>query len=245
MPVNANKTHLWKADVAQSVDFYNSWFLHFAPQTYRDTRIEVTKKVEQALFDTSDLRNIDPELLRQYPSVLPLLRAATAPPIAQDRLSGLASVSRSLIENMEEKNRIPPQMRDADLTEALSRIGQVITRMVDEDIFPWIHRKGVPTEVERLRAATIVADRLCGMNSNPIIRNEQEKRQLSVIRAWLEQRGYTLVDPGKRGKFDTMPFTADTYRVLIASPSDLVEERQGTFNLIRANATLQIYPRGE
>jgi len=33
MPINSDKPHLWKADVAQSIDFYNDWFLRFAPGT--------------------------------------------------------------------------------------------------------------------------------------------------------------------------------------------------------------------
>ena len=30
MPINADKPHLWKADVEKSIDFYNDWFLRFA-----------------------------------------------------------------------------------------------------------------------------------------------------------------------------------------------------------------------
>jgi len=33
MPVNLDKPHLWKGDVARSVDMYNDWFMHFAPAT--------------------------------------------------------------------------------------------------------------------------------------------------------------------------------------------------------------------
>ena len=39
MPINSDKPHLWKADVAQSIDFYNDWFLRFAPGTYRKQRV--------------------------------------------------------------------------------------------------------------------------------------------------------------------------------------------------------------
>ncbi len=39
-------------------------------------------------------------------------------------------------------------------------------------------------------ASTIVADRLCGAVSDPIIRNAQEKRQLAMIAEYLQQRGY-------------------------------------------------------
>ena len=35
MGVNLNKPHLWKEDIARSVDLYNKWFLEFAPNTYR------------------------------------------------------------------------------------------------------------------------------------------------------------------------------------------------------------------
>ncbi|MGH2493098.1 MAG: XamI family restriction endonuclease [Ktedonobacteraceae bacterium] len=49
MPVNASKPERWKADIVQSVDLYNNWFLQFAPDTYRKTRIETTKQVENAI----------------------------------------------------------------------------------------------------------------------------------------------------------------------------------------------------
>ncbi len=39
MPINSDKPHLWKADVAQSIDFYNDWFHRFAPGTYRKHRV--------------------------------------------------------------------------------------------------------------------------------------------------------------------------------------------------------------
>ena len=39
MAVNRDKPDLWKADIAKSVDLYNDWFMEFAPQTFRDTRI--------------------------------------------------------------------------------------------------------------------------------------------------------------------------------------------------------------
>ena len=42
MGVNRDKIDVWKADVAKSVDFYNDWFMKFAPQAFRDTRIAVT-----------------------------------------------------------------------------------------------------------------------------------------------------------------------------------------------------------
>jgi len=39
MAVNLDKPNLWKADIAQSVDMYNDWFLKFAPKAFRETRV--------------------------------------------------------------------------------------------------------------------------------------------------------------------------------------------------------------
>ncbi len=93
MGVNRDKVDLWKADVARSVDFYNNWFMTFVPKAFRDTRIETTKQVEQALQWTENLTNILPETLQSYPSVLPMLRMTTCPPITRDRLVGCAGLS--------------------------------------------------------------------------------------------------------------------------------------------------------
>ena len=93
MPVNANKPERWKSDIAQSVDLYNNWFLQFAPETYRKTRIETTKQVENVFAWTAQLTDISSAVLQQFPSILPTLRMTTAPPLARDRLIGLAGVS--------------------------------------------------------------------------------------------------------------------------------------------------------
>ncbi|HEX9922745.1 MAG TPA: XamI family restriction endonuclease, partial [Anaerolineae bacterium] len=37
MAVNLDKPQRWKLDIAASVDFYNHWFMRFAPKAYRDT----------------------------------------------------------------------------------------------------------------------------------------------------------------------------------------------------------------
>ncbi len=78
MGINLDKPHLWKEDIARSVDLYNEWFLRFAPRTYREEDVKAM---------------------------------STAPPIARDRLVGLAAVSKSLVNNMELKHRLPPGMK--------------------------------------------------------------------------------------------------------------------------------------
>lgn len=215
MPVNADKPHLWKPDIAHSVDFYNSWFMQFAPTAYRDTRIVTTQQVESALAWTANLTNITPDVLRQHPSVLPILRMATAPPIARDRLIGLAGVPPNLVKNMEEKQRIPPRMNSAILAAELEKIGQIIMRLTDKDIFPWLENGQEPSDPQVHRAATIVADRLCGALADPIIRNAQERRQLATIRQWLTQRGYSYIKGGAGLRFETMQPGTFSFRLNI------------------------------
>ncbi|MEP0878120.1 XamI family restriction endonuclease [Funiculus sociatus GB2-M2] len=128
---------------------------------------------------------------------------ATAPPIARDRLIGLPGVPPNLVKSMEEKQRILPRMTSANLDSGLMKIGQIIARLADKDIFPWLDAGQEPTYTQVHRAATIVADRLCGALTNPIIRNAQERRQLATIKEWLEQRGYSYVRVGVGLSFET------------------------------------------
>lgn len=190
MGVNLDKPHLWKEDIVRSVDLYNEWFLKFAPKTYREERVKAAKHVQAMLHRTDHLRNLTPNELQNDPSILFALRMATAPPIARDRLVGLAGVPKSLVNNMELERRLPPQMEAAALDSNLRKIVEMIIRLADIDIFPWLDDGREPNEQEVYRAATIVADRLCGANADPIIRNAQEKRQLEKIKKWLEDRGY-------------------------------------------------------
>ena len=190
MPVNADKPHLWKNDVTASIDFYNDWFMRSAPKTYREIRTETTKRVQETIQLTKNLTLLNPETLKANPSILPTLRMCTAPPIARDRLTGLAQVRKHLVLSMEQ-GRIPPRMSKEKLVEELISIAEILTKLLDYDILPWLERKTDPTDLEQHRAATIVADRLCGTVSDPIIRNAQEQRQLALIAAYLKKRNYT------------------------------------------------------
>ena len=212
MPVNRDKVDIWKADVAKSVDFYNDWFMRFAPDAFRKTRIETTKQVEQALQWTENLTNIRPETLQCHPSVLPMLRMTTCPPIARDRLVGLAGVSPNLVKNMEIDLRIPARMGEALLLKQLEMIGEIIEKMADPDIFVWKDRGDTGTKEEVHRASTIVADRLCGAVADPIIRNAQEQRQLAAMKAWFEARGYRELNPGEAKDFLSMPNGTFSFR---------------------------------
>jgi hypothetical protein len=203
MSINADKPHLWKADTRASVDQFNQWFMTYAPKAYRDTRIKTVEHVEQGLRMTADLTTITPEVIKKHPAILQALRMSTCPPLARDRLIGLADSSKSLVGTLEE-GKLPSQLSTELLDEHLDRIVGILLRMLDVDIFPWLAEKRRPTEEERYRSSTIVADRLCGAVAEPIVRNAQEKRQLALIEKYLTKRGYKLKPPAAGTVIDKM-----------------------------------------
>ena len=103
MAINRDKPDRWNQDIAQSVDMYNDWFLEFAPETYRTTRVQTTEEVRETLEATNSLRDVGVALLKANPAILPTLRMSTCPPLAVDRLIGLAGVSRNLVRVMGER----------------------------------------------------------------------------------------------------------------------------------------------
>lgn len=163
--------------------------MRFAPEAFRSTRVKTTENVKAALLATRDLRNIDCVMLQANPGALPTLRMCTAPPLAVDRLVGLAGANKSLIGSMEE-GKLAKRMKAELLEENLTKVCRVLTKLLDHDIFPWLDAKKDPTDHERDRAATVVADRLCSAVANPIVRNAQEQRQLALIGDWLDKHGY-------------------------------------------------------
>ena len=187
--INADKPHLWKKDIAASVDQFNQWFMRFAPEAFRSTRVQTTGYVKAALHATNDLRSIDAATLKSNPSALSTLRMCAAPPLAVDRLIGLADASKNLVGRMED-GKLPVRMAAVELNAELTKLCRIISRLLDRDIFPWLDAAKNPTDHERDRASTIVADRLCSAVANPIVRNAQEQRQLALVGHWLDARGY-------------------------------------------------------
>jgi hypothetical protein len=191
MLINADKPHLWKADTRASVDQFNQWFMKFAPKAYRDTRKKTIESVERGLALTKDLTTITPDVIKANPGILPTLRMSTCPPLARDRLIGLADSTKNFVGCLEE-GKLPRLLSPERLEEHLGKITGILSRMLDVDIFPWIEDKRKPTKEERYRSSTIVADRLCGAVAEPIVRNAQEKRQLMLIETYLIEHGYKL-----------------------------------------------------
>lgn len=200
MGINRDKQPLWEGDIIQSVNYYNSWFMDFAPKAFKEAHASAAQTVEDALVSTNYLKDVSPTVLQKHPEVLPTLRMSTCPPIARDRLVGLARVSKSLVQCMEdpEKPHVPPKMPKVALTGELQNISDFIIKMADPDIFTWLSENRDPDVQEKTRASTIVADRLYNSLAGTIIRKAQEERQLAAIKAFLESKGYKKSERGTR-----------------------------------------------
>lgn len=164
------------------------------PRRSGQPRLKTTENVKAALLATGDLRRLDIATLKANPSTVQTLRMCTAPPLAADRLVGLAHLNKSLVTRMEQ-GKLPTQTKGAALDAEITKLCTILSRLLDRDIFPWLKTRKVPSDHERDRASSIVADRLCSSVANPIVRNAQEQRQLKLIGNWLEARGYQRRTP--------------------------------------------------
>ena len=237
MVANRVNPDRWKADIAQSVDMYNNWFIRFAPETYRNTRTQTTRDVEATLKATRNLTNISVALLRDKPGILPTLRMAACPPLAVDRLIGLAGVPNNLVKVMEKDGKLPPRMARQDANDALGKIAMIFQKMADKDILVWLERGHDPSEQEVYRAATIIADRLCGAVANPIVRNAQEKRQLAALASWLEDQGYVELPTGGQRRYDNMEPGTFAFRMNVPA------EQEGTDRQVNIPVDAVIMPK--
>ncbi|MBR0243881.1 MAG: XamI family restriction endonuclease [Bacteroidaceae bacterium] len=220
--INRRRTGNWKADVIQSVRFYNDWFMNFAPHTYINARQNAIQRVDAALVATHCFHQITADVLASSPETITILRKATTPPLATDRLIGLSYAVPSLVESME-KGKLPAKMDSRTLRSELDKIIAVIDKLLDREIFPWLADGRVPSEDARLLAASIVADRVCGSLADPIIRNEQERRQLESIGKFLLQRGYTYLESKAVADFRQMPAGSFAYHLNV--PVKLTQTR--------------------
>jgi type II restriction enzyme len=223
MAINADKPHLWKADTRASVDQFNQWFLKFAPQAYRETRKKTVESVEDGLSLTEDLTAITPETIQAHPAILPTLRMSMCPPLARDRLIGLADSSKNLVGSLE-IGKVPPLLAPELLQAHLGRIAAIFVQMRDTDIFPWLAEGKRPTAEERYRSSTIVADRLCGAVADPIVRNAQEKRQLALLEDYLTTRGYRKLAPPKMTPITQMEPGTFSFRLNVLVRPSRTEE---------------------
>ena len=208
-----------------------------APEAYRTNRTQTVKDIKSTLKLTTNMTNIGIELLRKNPSIMPSLRMSTCPPLAIDRLVGFADISRNLIKVMEKKNRLSSRIPCHRINQDLKKIVSVIAKMLDRDILIWLDHGNPPSKRELYRAATIVADRLCGSIANPIIRNAQETRQLAVISRWLTDRGYEICRTSADMKYDAMQPGTYSYRL------NLPVKQSGTPKTINISVDVVIMPK--
>ena len=221
--INKNNTERWKTDVQESVAFYNDWFLEFAPGTYIQARQKAIDKVECAFQKTDCFNMISIEILKDAPEIIKILRMATTPPLARDRLIGLSDVTSNFIGEME-KGLLPPKMGTHEIDKSLKRIITVINRLVDTDIMPWIKDKTSPNKMDTVLAKHVIADRVCGSLSDPIIRNEQERRQIRCIKDYLNNKGYRFIESKYIADFRTME--TGTYSIHLNVPA-IRRDRKG------------------
>lgn len=241
--INRNKPDKWNDDTRNSVRMYNDWFLNFAPATYIRERKEAMNVVGNVIMQT-DYLHFSVQQLKETPSIITTLRMATTPPLAMARLVGFAGIKPSLLKSLEE-GKLPSKMTEEDIEYNLEKILTVINKLIDRELFPWLGTGEKPEEETLKIAECIVADRLCGTLSNPIIRNEQEKRQLSVINSYLTSKGYSFIETQNVHSVEEMPngtFTyhlnvpAKTAKMFVNMPIDVVVKRKsnvlGTFPLL-------------
>ena len=147
MTVNADKPRLWKADVEQSIDFYNDWFLRFAPETFRLQRAETTIQVANALEMTDYLRNVRPEVLQANPGILPMLRMICAPPLAREakKITEMAAQYEVATDTKENQRFVFQQETDSIKTQSdRNKMGQFSTPFsLAEDIATYAHSLAV------------------------------------------------------------------------------------------------------
>lgn len=186
---NIRQTHLWKSDSWKSVEYYNNWFLSYAPNAFQSARDGVIQKVNSVFKHTKDLTSLTVDSILANPTMMEVLRMVTAPPLAQDRLSGLSYARKSILKSLEQ-GKTP---RDIEATKAdIGKMLCIIERMIDNDLFPWLKGSSI-TPQQRNRSASIIADRLTGVLSDPIIRNAQEKRQFDSLTTYLNSKDYIIV----------------------------------------------------
>ena len=190
MTLNADKPERWPDDIDRSVKLFDQWFLSHAPKTFREERLRASESARDAFSWTADFTRITTEVLIAHPKVVEVLRMATTPPLARDRLIGLARVGKNLVDRLEDGGLPSKAIGTPLLIESLKRICEVVEPLLDLEVFSWRVENRVPTKNELELAAFVVADRLCTSFANPIIRNAHQVRQRQILAGMLAKAEY-------------------------------------------------------
>lgn len=100
MDINRKDPDSWNADIQKSVAFYNEWFVNFAPPAFQNARKASVIKVNDAFAKLGSMCDLDDGILIDHPTLLTVLRHMTCPPLACDRLAGLAYVPSSVVKSL-------------------------------------------------------------------------------------------------------------------------------------------------
>ena len=190
MDINRKDPDRWNADIQKSVAFYNKWFVSFAPPAFCKARKKSIRKVREAFRLMGSLCDLGDDLLISNPSLLTILRQMTCPPLATDRLAGLACVPAGVVKSIESGNA-----KQSTLGKYAPGIMDVIRDLLDSDLLSWIDEARSPSAWKKKIASIVISDRLCGALTDPLIRNEQERRQISAIAGFLQAKGYVEAKP--------------------------------------------------
>jgi hypothetical protein len=192
--INADKPHRWNSDIKESVRAYNEWFTSFAPSTYLEKRNASTSLAGTTFQYTNNLRNLNPDIIIAHPEILPALRMSTLPPLAVDRLDGLATSNRSLIKTLE-TGKLPRKIPREELRQVVSRICNVINSLLDRQLLSWLDNERGPDEINEKVALSVIADRLSGAWADPVLRNAQENHQFDILAKFLRKNGFSEIQP--------------------------------------------------
>lgn len=193
---------------------FNDWYVKFAPTVYVSARQEPKDLVVRTFIQTNYLRGFGAQELLKHPEMLPALRMCTSPPLAVDRLSGLAGVGRTIVQSLEQ-GQWPPRLTQIVRKDCASKLFQVIQALADPYVFPWLQSNSTPSQQQIEIATELVADRLCTSIANPIIRNEQERRQLMRLGDWLVEKGYREIRDSERVSATSMSPGTFTFRLTV------------------------------
>jgi len=214
MRINADNRTEWPGDIARSVEMYNEWYRHFAPAVFRRERTRAADAVIAAMGATRDFAQIDATTLLAMPGILRALRMATCPPVARDRVTGLSGATDGIVSALDFGAALPGG-RGPDARRQVGLVASVLNDLLDVELFPWLAAARAATEDERRHAAAVVADRLCGANADPIIRNAQEERQLQVIEQVLVPLGYRRETFPADRPLEDMPAGTYAFRMVV------------------------------
>jgi XamI restriction endonuclease len=204
MPNASKHPSKWTPDIAKSVKQYNDWYHRESPKLYAAARGKAVDFAARAMEVTRDFRELTPKSLREQPDILIVARYAVSPPPARERVAGFASVSKGLVDRMEQANALP--LRSSTLDDDLMRLCNFLSPLLDPGIFVWVRKKRKPTAAERDKALLLLGDRLAQALYAPVVRNAQEARQKKLMRTFLKSRGYSEQTTGPTASFPSKSF---------------------------------------